>query len=215
MSRRTLRQEHERAEQWQQRLTLPVLVAALISVPAVFLSAIGGTLGLLGRALNWASLVVLSGEPLVLLLLSRDVRDWLYSHKWEMLLGALVVPAVVFAIGPLQLLRIALSVGTLRVFRVRRILRAGRVVVGQLHVSVWSRRGILAAAGLVAAGFLAIVLADSESRTRRVLGWIVERIGVVPTIFCGLAAAGILIVVVRQFSRSRLRRRIQDLLSRR
>jgi hypothetical protein len=207
-----LRGRHELAERWEKRLAMPVLVAALISVPAVFLTTTGGASALVGRALNWASLVLLSGEPLLLLLLSKDVTDWLWSHKWEMLLATLTVPAVIFVVGPVQILRLALSVGTLRVLRVSRILRAAREVVQRVHASVWRRRMILAAAAVVAGGFVALVVVDADSKTRRGLAWIVERIGLAPTVLSAVFAAVLLVLGIRWFGHTRLARRVRNLL---
>lgn len=209
MSSRALEQRRdpssqERAERWEERLAIPVLVAALLSVPAVFLMTSGGVPATVGRVLNWLSVAVLIGESLVLILLSRDVADWLRAHKWELLLVAGVISAVVFAIGPVQILRIALSVGTLRVLRVRRIVRAGVVVARKLSLGARRKKLAVGAAGLVAAVFLTIVLADPESRTRRALAWLVEHVGLPVTIIGGLVIVTGVFLAVHRVRRTRL-----------
>lgn len=217
MSGRSLEQRrrpelNERAERWQDRLAIPVLIAAMVSVPAIFMMMTGGATELVGRILNWLSVAVLIGESLVLLLLSKDVADWLRVHKWELLLAVATVPVVVFAIGPVQILRFVLSVGTLRVLRVRRILNAGAVVARKLGLGAKRRRYAIGGAALVAAAFLTIVLVNPESKTRRVLAWIVAHIGLPLTIICGIALAGALLFGIRWLSHTRLVRKARDIL---
>lgn len=117
-----------RAGEVEGRLAIPVLVAALVSVPAVFLTTTGGTTAVIGRVLNWLSLVVLLGESAVLLWLSRDVLAWLRNYRWQLIVTAVAVPAVVFVLGPVQILRLLLAVGALRILRAGRILRAAACV---------------------------------------------------------------------------------------
>lgn len=205
-------EKQERAERWEGRLAIPVLVAALISVPAIFLMTTGGTTAAVGRVLNWLSLAVLVGESVLLLALSRDIADWLRAHKWELALVGLTVPAVVFAIGPVQLLRLIFSVGTLRILRVSRIVRAGRVLVRKLGLTARRRKAVLALAALLAAAFGVIVLANPESRTRRVIGWVVDRIGPVPAALAALVLAVGLFFGVRAVLRTKPVRKLRAAL---
>lgn len=197
-------ERQERAERWEDRLAIPVLIAALMSVPAVFLMTTDGTTATVGRVLNWASVAVLVAESIVLIALSKDVSDWLRAHKWELLLVAAAVPAVVFAIGPVQILRVVLAVGTLRVLRVRRILRAGMVVARKMRFGSRRKKIAVAVAGMPAAVFVAIVLADPESRTRRVLAWLVDHIGLPLTIIGGIVLGVALFFLIRWLLRTRL-----------
>jgi hypothetical protein len=61
----------QRAARWERRLALPVIIAAVVAVPAVFLTAASDVrYAMLGTALNWASLAVLTGEAVVLFILT-------------------------------------------------------------------------------------------------------------------------------------------------
>lgn len=195
----------ERAERWEQRLAIPVLLAALVSVPAIFLMATAdGVPETVGRALNWASMVVLLGESLVLVLLSKDVAEWVRAHRWELLLAAVTVPAVVFAVGPVQILRVILAVGTLRVLRVRRILRAGRVLLRRLQLGARRRKAVVVGVLLLAGTFVAVVLANPSSKTRRFLSLLAGQIGLIPTILVALMLVGTLYVIIRWLSVTKL-----------
>lgn len=207
---------HERAERWEERLAIPVLAAALVSVPAIFLvTTTDGVSETVGRILNWASMMVLLGESLVLLLLSKDIVDWIGSHRWELVLAVATVPAVVLAVGPVQILRVILAVGTLRVLRVRRILRAGRIMLRKLNLGTRDRKVVFGVVVVLAGVFVGIVLANPESKTHRFLAWIIEQIGFAATVLTGVLIAGTLYVVLRWISftelgmllRSRRRRR--------
>ncbi|WP_232376667.1 hypothetical protein [Amycolatopsis aidingensis] len=187
---------NDRAGEMEERLAIPVLIAALVSVPAVFLTTAEGTAAVVGSVLNWASLVVLLGESLILLWLSDDVRDWVRKHRWTLVVTAATVPAVIFVVGPVQVLRLLLSIGTLRVLRAGRILRAGRVIRDRAGLSRPLGKWLLGGVTVLAAAFVAIVLADPTSRSRRVADWILEHLGVAPVILAGLILAGSTVLVL-------------------
>ena len=193
----------DRAEEFERRLTVPVLVAALASIPAVFLTRTDGVTAAIGIALNWASLAVLVGESAGLLWLSGSVQAWLQRYRWQLIVAAAAVPAVVFVVGPLQVLRLALLLGGFHILRARRIVRAGRLVVDRLGLSARRARWVFAGVIVMAAGFTAIVLADPESRSRRVVDWFVDRIGPVPTVVVAVVAAAVVYTVVRLITRTR------------
>jgi hypothetical protein len=189
----------ERTRRAEERLAFPVLVAALVSVPAVFLTTAEGTLRTVGTVLNWASVTVLAAETVVLLWIDRDVGTWLRRHRWKLLVLAVAIPAVVFVVGPVQILRLILSLGALRVLRAGRIVRAGRVIRRRFSLGTWADRTLLVVIALLAGIFVTIVLIDPASRSRRAAMWVVERIGVVPTILAGLVLAATAFVLVRYF----------------
>src|SRR5699024_2941455 len=56
----------KREKRWQKRLALPVLIAALVSIPAVFLSFLSEPWAEAGRVINLLSGLVLVGETLIL-----------------------------------------------------------------------------------------------------------------------------------------------------
>ncbi|WP_028661704.1 hypothetical protein [Saccharomonospora saliphila] len=178
-----------RSARVQDKLAVPVLSAALVSVPAVFLATTPGVTGLIGSVLNWLSLSVLLGESFVLLWVSGSVRTWVYRYRAQLLVVALTIPAVVFVVGPVQILRLVLTLGAFRILRVRRIMRAGWVIVHK--AGLHDRRGhwVLAGVGVLATVFALVVLSDPASRSRKVLDHLVAHLGAPGT---ALAALGVL-----------------------
>jgi CsoR family transcriptional regulator, copper-sensing transcriptional repressor len=165
-------QEHEeddREERWEQRLAWPVLIAALVSVPAVFLTLLDDPYESVGTVVNVLTGVVLVGETVVLLWVSRDPVDWLRRHWWLVGLTLATVAAVFLALGPLQLLRLVRVFGALRIARAGRIMSAARKLQKRLGMSGWWSTLVAVTAGLVVAAFVAVVLADPTSRSRQMV----------------------------------------------
>ncbi|MBB3661511.1 hypothetical protein FB384_000415 [Prauserella sediminis] len=196
-------EQSDRADEFERKLTIPVLIAALASIPAVFLTRAGGTAAAIGTVLNWASVSVLVGESVVLLWLEGSVRRWLRRYRWQLLVVAAAVPAVVFVIGPLQVLRLVLLLGGFHILRARRIVNAGRVVVERLGLGQRRARWVLAGVIVLAGVFSLIVLADPDSRSRHVVDWFLEHVGVPGTVLAGIAAAGAIYGVGRLLTRIR------------
>ncbi|MDV6012347.1 hypothetical protein [Haloechinothrix sp. LS1_15] len=207
-----------RAERVERQLTVPVVLAAVVSVPAVFLAMGEGTAAQVGTVLNWASMIVLVGESVILLLLSGDILAWIRTHKLMLTVACLTVPAVVFAIGPVQILRLVLSIGALRILRVGRILRAGRVLREKTQLNSWHGRLVLGGATVLAAVFVAIVLADPTSGSRQIVEWLITHLGVVTTTVLAVFAAAILaaatVLVLRYRRLPGLPQRVSRLLGR-
>lgn len=188
--------EEPLADRVERRLAVPVIVAAVVSVPAVFLTTLDGAAGLLGRALNCLSLAVLFGEAVLLFLLSGNRLDWLWTHKWLVFVVALTLPAVVFAVGPAQLLRLVRLVGTLRVLRAGRILKAGRVLRRRLEPNRRWSRALLALVSVATAGFVALVLVDPTSSTRQLIRLAGQRWEIATAALAALLLFGATIVVL-------------------
>lgn len=157
-------------ERWEERLALPVLVAALVSVPAVFLTLLDAEpWATVGTVVNWLAGAVLVGETVVLLLVTRDPVRWLREHVWLVALSVVTVVAVVFALGPFQLLRLVRVVGAVRLARVGRIVSAARKLQERTGMTGRGTTVLTVVAGLVVAAFVAVVLSDPTSRSRRLL----------------------------------------------
>lgn len=191
-----------RADRLEERLAVPVIVAALVSVPAVFLTtAEADHVAVAGQVLNWASLAVLTAESVVLFLLAGHRRRWLWRHRWTLAILVIAVPAVIFAAMPGQALRLALQVirflGALRVLRAGRIIRAGRVLARRIGwTGPWRYLPILAGS-LVAAGFVAVVLSDPTSTSRRAIASLSGWPGVVLILIAGTILAGATFIALR------------------
>lgn len=190
----------DRAERVAERLAVPVLIAALASVPAVFLTLFDGTAAAVGNGLNALSGGVLIAETVVLFAVSEDRVAWLRRHRWLVALAVVMVPAVVFAVGPVQLLRLVRLAGALRIVRVGRIVKAGRILRERAGLDEIWQRVIGWGISLLVAGFVAMVLIDPTSQSRQVLSGAWERVGVVGVLLAGgiLATATWVVFTARQ-----------------
>lgn len=180
-----------------RRLALAVIIAAVASVPATFLTALDGRAAQAGHVINYLSLAVLMGETVILLVMARDRRRWLRENRFVVITALVCVPAVIFAIGPAQILRLLRFVGALRLLRVRRIFKAGRILRDRMGLTDWRWRAASTALSVVAAIFVAIVLADPTSRSRQFLDGNLDRFGVPAVALAGLVLGGATFVVVR------------------
>jgi CsoR family transcriptional regulator, copper-sensing transcriptional repressor len=192
----------ERYARWERRLTWPVVVAALASIPAVFLTLLDGAAETAGTVVNQVSGAVLVAETVVLAALSRDRRRWVREHKGLLLVTAVVVPAVVLAVGPAQLLRLVRVAGALRFIRARRIVRAAGVLRERAGLSGRTSRVLTAGAGALVAVFVAVVLSDPTSQSRQLVEDGLGRVGggglfVAAVVLAGLLLGGATLVVAR------------------
>lgn len=188
-----------REEQWERRLAIPVLVAALASVPAVFLTLFDQPYSAAGTVINWVAGGVLIAETAVLFAVSGDKLGWVRRHKWLVALTIAVIIAVVFAVGPVQLLRLLRIVGALRIIRAGRIIKAGRILQERMGLTGrWQRAPAVLASVLVAA-FVAVVLSDPTSRTREIIDGLIGRTGgTTAAIVAGVVLAAATFVVMRR-----------------
>lgn len=189
-------------DQLEARLAVPVLVAALISVPAVFLTMLDPPYSTVGTVANWVSMIVLTSESALLFVVSRDRLTWLRRNWWIVIVALLAIPAVIFAIGPVQLLRLVQAVGALRVLRANRIIKAARVLERHMDLEGRTRHGLFVLMSVLAASFVAIVLVDPTSTTRRLLEGIAAWVDAVLIVIAGIILAVATFVVVWVRNRS-------------
>jgi hypothetical protein len=105
----------------------------------------------------------------------------------------------------LRLLRVVRVVGALRIIRVGRILKAGRIVRERSGLDRGWQRAIGVLVTLACAGFVAIVLGDPTSTTRRFLDDAVQRLG-----WLAVLLAGALLAVATYVVRTARERRDVD-----
>jgi CsoR family transcriptional regulator, copper-sensing transcriptional repressor len=194
-------EQGDRADRLQERLAVPVMVAALASVPAVFLTLFDGTAETVGSTINSASGAVLVAEAIVLFAVSQDRIAWLKRNWWLVALAIVIVPAVLFALAPVQLLRVGAQlvrmVGALRILRVRRILKAGRILRRRAGLDRAWQRVLGVAVSLLVAGFVAVVLADPTSSAHEFLDRFVDMQGWVLPVLAGVLLGAATFVVMR------------------
>lgn len=191
---------HDRADAVERLFTGPVIAAAIASVPAMLLTTMDGAAQQIGSTINVLTLVVFLSETAVLLALTRDRIDWARRHRFTLLVTLASIPAVVLAVGPVQVLRLVRLVrlvGALRILRVRRIVRAGRVLRTRAGLTGWAWRATFLLLSGLAAIFVAFVLADPSSPTRQVIDTSVGRFGTLATVAAGLILGFATFIVVR------------------
>ncbi len=194
--------ENDRAERLRERLAIPVLIAALASVPAVFLTLLDNPARIAGAMLNALSGAVLVAETAVLFAVSDQRLRWLKDNRYLVGLAILMIPAVAFAAGPVQLLRLVRLVGALRILRVTRIFKAGRILRERAKLDKRWERLVSGGITLLVAAFVAAVLSDPTSHSRRILDGAFAWLGVTGAVMAG-AVLGIATYVVRTSRKTR------------
>ncbi len=179
---------------WERYLEPYVLVAAVASVPAVFLATFDGPFAVVGVVLNWLSMIVLTAESALLLWASGDRVRWLRSHWWLVVITVVTIPAVIFAVGPVQVLRLVRVIAAIQLVRVVRLVKVARVLRRRLHL--YGRRWHAVRVGLLllAVVFLSVLLSDSTSTSRRLLDSAIEYTG--PVTVATTALITVLVPVV-------------------
>ncbi|WP_017546774.1 hypothetical protein [Nocardiopsis prasina] len=198
-------EENGLARALERRLALPVLLCAVVSVPAVFLGMWGeDRWAELGHRVNWLAGLVLWAEWILLIALAENKLGWLRTHKWSTFVAAVTLPAVVFALGPAQVLRLLRAAGTLRLLRVTRIVEAGGVLRRRMGLTGTRGTVVAAATTVLSAVFVAAVLADPTSTSRRYAESLVSGTGTWLVILAVVVLTGATaLVVVRRWRRSR------------
>lgn len=184
----------ELQDRWETRLAWPVLVAALLSVPAVFLSLLDEPFEIVGSVALHLATAVLVFETVVLFLISPKKVAWVLRNWWLIGLTIATILAVIFSIGPMQLFRTVRGVGALRVLRAKQVAKAGESLAnkGRSRRRRWFGQ-ILAT--VVVGAFVVLALVVPESEARSSLESFVGEEGVP----FAAAAAGLLTVVVMYF----------------
>ncbi|MFC4337188.1 hypothetical protein [Salininema proteolyticum] len=189
-SRPTLAHVTRFAQRIEDRLTWPVIVAALASIPAVFLTIWNdGEFRVAGLVLGWSAGAVLWAETAILLLAAHNKRVWLATHKWTILVCLLTFITLAFALGGGQILRLISLIGSMRILRAKRIFSASMVIQRRLGLNGWVKRGVLAGFGILTAAFVAVVLADPTARHVDLFTWIDHNWRIVPIVLAGAILA--------------------------
>jgi voltage-gated potassium channel len=129
----------DRAHAMQRRLEPWLLVAALLTIPAIVLEEtnVGSTIDALGAALNWLIWATFLAEIVIMVRVSPRPAEWLRSHPLEIAIVLLTPP---FLPAALQATRV------FRLLRLLRLVSAGFIT-----------RRLLSTEGIRDAGVLALV----------------------------------------------------------
>lgn len=215
MSRES-RRGNDLAQAIEDRADVPVLVAALVSVPAVFLTMTSGVWAVVGSVANTASSVLLVGESLLLLLVSRERLAWIREHRAELMLAVGTLPTIVLFVGPVQVFRLLIFLSAVRLLRVRRILGAADVITRRAGLIRHHRSLVLLAVTVIATVFVAVVVFDPRSLSHRVADWVALHVGVAPAVVTVLLVVATVVggwLLQRwylPFARLRRRRRAEE-----
>lgn len=134
-----------RAIKTQRRLEWPLLVAALLTIPAIAIeqSDLGQPWDGIAVILNWLIWLAFLGEALLMLSVVDDRRQWLRDHPLEVAIVVLTPP---FLPAALQAARV------FRLLRLLRLLRAALLVRRLLSTEGVKDAAVLAAVTVLAGG---------------------------------------------------------------
>lgn len=103
----TLLGHDSRERRWERRLRWPVIVAAFLAIPGVFLgvSRLPEPWPTFGVILHWTVWLVFASEVVVMLVVTRDRARWLRRHKlalFVVIVSSPLLPALALLGRPLQ-----------------------------------------------------------------------------------------------------------------
>ena len=113
---------NDRAARAQQLFEWPIVVAALLVIPAIVIeqSSLGEPWDTVATVINWVTWLVFLAELVVMLILVSDRRLYVRKNLWDVALVVLTPPILPPGLQALRALRI------LRVLRLERVARFGR-----------------------------------------------------------------------------------------
>ncbi|MEA2468857.1 MAG: hypothetical protein QOJ57_2983 [Thermoleophilaceae bacterium] len=153
-----------RGARWEQRLRIPVLAAAWLALPTVFLyfSELHGSVHGLAVVLSWLIWVVFLVEAVVMLSVVRDRRAWIRGHVFSLAILVATFPLLTHVLESLLAARAVTSVQAIRGLQVLYLAKAGKLIKGLLivrrsgrapkHPVLATAAGLLIAATLVGIG---------------------------------------------------------------
>jgi voltage-gated potassium channel len=125
-----------RAEAAQRRLEWPMIAAALLTLPAIFLEDSSGTAHTIGVWLGAATWLVFAIEVVVMLILVDDRWAWVRTHLLDVVIVVFTPPFVFASLQGLRLLRILRVLRVLRLFRLAPMARRLFTAQGLRYVAV-------------------------------------------------------------------------------
>lgn len=147
-----------RAAAWERRLRPPVVIAAIAVLPllALHLAHPHGALATAETAGHWAIWLTFMVEVVVMLVVVRDRRAWMDSHRFELLVVALSSPLVPLALAVAPALRLLIVV---KLFKTLKLAKAIKLAKLGKSVRLLRRKRALGGAASLALGVVALALA--------------------------------------------------------
>jgi voltage-gated potassium channel len=111
-----------RSRRIAQRLEVPLLVAAILTLPTTIVeeSHVGEPWSQLATGVNWAIWLMFFAELVIMLAVVPSRSGWLRDHLLELAIVVLTPPALLTAVQPIRLLRL---LRVLRLFRLAPLIR--------------------------------------------------------------------------------------------
>lgn len=125
-----------RGARWEARLRIPVLTAAWLALPTVFLyfSNVEGALAAVALGFAWGIWVVFFAETVVMLTVVADRRAWVRGHLFSIAILLATFPLLTKALEALLAARALSSVQAIRLLQVLYLAKAAKLLKGALIV---------------------------------------------------------------------------------
>jgi hypothetical protein len=193
-----------RGARWERRLRIPVLSAAWLALPTVFLyfSDLHGFWEVVAVSLSWLIWFVFLVEAVVMLTVVRDRRAWARGHLFSLAILVATFPLLTHVLEALLAARALTGVQGIRVLQVLYLAKAGKLIKGLLivrrsgraprHPVLATLGGLLIAATLVGIG---AYIATGEKQATP-LHSAAELVSGLPAWSLAVAAAGLVALIV-------------------
>jgi hypothetical protein len=154
-----------RGARWEQRLHRPVLAAAWLAIPTVFLyfSALEGGTAIVALVLAWTIWLVFLVEAVIMLRVVRDRRAWIRGHLLSLAILLATFPLLTHLLEALLAARALSGVQGIRVLQVLYLAKAAKLLKGVLIVrrSGWTpRHPVLGGAGALLLAVTVVGMVD-------------------------------------------------------
>jgi hypothetical protein len=124
--------EDPRGARWEARLRVPVLAAAWLALPTVFLyfSSLRGAWAYLVLGLSWGIWAVFLAEAAIMLAVVRDRRAWIRGHLFGLAILIATFPLLTKAAEALLAARALSGLQAVRVLQLLYLAKAAKLVKG-------------------------------------------------------------------------------------
>lgn len=125
-----------RGARWEKRLERPVLAAAWLALPVVFLSfsKVSGVWAAVTVGAAWAIWAIFLAEAIIMLAVAQDRRAWARGHVFGLVILAVTFPLLTKLLEALLAARALSSVQGLRVLQVLYVAKALKILKSVLIV---------------------------------------------------------------------------------
>ncbi len=123
-----------RGARWERRLNVPVLVAAWLAIPTVFLyfSKLEGTWFTVAVVMAWAIWLTFFAETVIMLAVVADRRAWIRGHVFGLVVLAATLPALTHLLEALLAARAVSTLQAARIVQVLYLAKAAKLLKGML-----------------------------------------------------------------------------------